>query len=553
MALDGLLLHQISSELKEYLPCKISKIQNISDVELLWTLRTTKGNRRLLTSFHSTYNRLHLTQASYTTMETPSNFVMLLRKQLDGGFIRRIEQVGLDRVLRIDVEARDELGDLHMRTLYAELMGKYANLVLVNAEGIIVDALKRIPVFENSKRLIHPGARYALPAQDMRKHDPFQVDAPALDDSRPLGAQLFGFSPLLGREVEYRMRQGEAFADIMEQIRSSHVLYLHTVKEQTLFHCIPLTHLQSEAQTYPLMEGMDALFYEKEQKVRVKQQSGDLFRVIRRELSKNRNKLPKLYQALDEAMDCDRYREYGDLLFAYQSSLKREPIVRLPSFEREEEVAIPIDMRFDIARNANRYYQKYHKQRRAQGILQEQIALCEQTIAYFEQLESQVELAAVPDAMEIREELVKRGYMNAQKSGIRRRKGKQIPHFTVFDIEGTLVYLGKNNIQNEYLTRTLARKDDLWFHTKDLHGSHVICTDPQPDERLLRICAMLAAYYSQGRFSSSVPVNYCPVRQLKKVPGSAPGAVTMQHYRTIYIDPSQKEVTEIIRQYQKKA
>lgn len=125
MALDGLLLHQISSELKEYLPCKISKIQNISDVELLWTLRTTKGNRRLLTSFHSTYNRLHLTQASYTTMETPSNFVMLLRKQLDGGFIRRIEQVGLDRVLRIDVEARDELGDLHMRTLYAELMGGF--------------------------------------------------------------------------------------------------------------------------------------------------------------------------------------------------------------------------------------------------------------------------------------------------------------------------------------------------------------------------------------------------------------------------------------------
>ena len=458
-----------------------------------------EGKPTCFTSFHSTYNRLHLTQASYTTMETPSNFVMLLRKQLDGGFIRRIEQVGLDRVLRIDVEARDELGDLHMRTLYAELMGKYANLVLVNAEGIIVDA-KRIPVFGSGQRLIHPGARYALPAQDMRKHDPSRSTHPRSMTAAPWARSSSASLRCWGGEVEYRMRRGEAFADIMEQIRSSHVLYLHTVKEQTLFHCIPLTHLQSEAQTYPLMEGMDALFYEKEQKVRVKQQSGDLFRVIRRELSKNRNKLPKLYQALDEAMDCDRYREYGDLLFAYQSSLKREPIVHLPSFEREEEVAIPIDMRFDIARNANRYHQKYHKQRRAQGILQEQIALCEQTIAYFEQLESQVELAAVPDAMEIREELVKRGYMNAQKSGIRRRKGKQIPHFTVFDIEGTLVYLGKNNIQNEYLTRTLARKDDLWFHTKDLHGSHVICTDPQPDERLLRICAMLAAYYSQGRF-----------------------------------------------------
>ena len=553
MALDGLLLHQISSELNEYLPCKISKIQNISDVELLWTLRTPQGSRKLLTSFHSTYNRIHLTRASYTTLESPSNFVMLLRKQLDGGFIRRIEQIGLDRVLQLKIEVRDELGDLHMRTLYAELMGKYANLVLVDEEDIITDALKRIQVFENSKRLIHPGARYVLPAQDMRKRDPFSIDASQLDEQRPLGTQLFGFSPLLGREVEYRMHEGEAYADIMEQIRASRTLYLHTVKEQTLFHCIPLSHLECEPQAYPLMEGMDALFYEKEQRVRVKQQSGDLFKVIRRELSKNRNKLPKLYQALDEAMDCDRYREYGDLLFAYQSSLQRQPSVTLPSFEREEDITIPIDMRFDIPRNANRYYQKYHKQRRAQSILQEQIALCEQTIAYFEQLEAQVQLASVPDAIEIREELVRRGYMKPQKSGIRRRKGKQVPHITVFDIGGTLVYLGKNNLQNEYLTRTLARKDDLWFHTKDLHGAHVICTDPDPDEQLLRICAMLAAYYSQGRYSSSVPVNYCPVRQLKKVPGSAPGAVTMQHYRTIYMDPSQKEVTAIIQRYQKRS
>ena len=337
----------------------------------------------------------------------------------------------------------------------------------------------------------------------------------------------------------------------MSEISESHTLYLHSSGEKTLFHCIPLTHLGSEPTTFPLMEGMDVLFYEKEERVRIKQQSGDIARVIRRELNKDRNKLPKLLQALDEAMDCERYREYGDLLFAYGSQLQKQPTITLPSFEREEEVTIPIDMRFDLRHNANRYYQKYHKQRRAQSILKEQIVLCEEQIRYFEQLEAQLEIASVPDEMEIREELVHQGYMKARKAGIHRRaKGKQAPHFTTFEINGVRVYLGKNNLQHEYLTRTLARKSDLWFHAKGYHGAHVICTDPQPEESLLRTCAMLAAYYSKGRYSSSVPVDYCAIRQLKKVPGSKAGMVTMQSYRTIYIDPDAKAIAALHADHQ---
>ena len=551
MALDGLLLHQIDQELQAKLPCRINKIQNISDVELLWTLRSAQQTLRLLISLHSTYNRIHFTKANYTTLESPTNFVMLLRKQLEGGFIRKCEQVGLDRVLHMEVEARDELGDLHRHDLYIELMGKYANLVLVDESGIISDALKRIPIFENSKRLIHPGARYELPKQDETKHDPFTCREQDLDDQRPLSAQLHGTSPLLARELQYRMQKQEPLASVMREISESHTLYLHSSGEKTLFHCIPLTHLGSELTTFPLMEGMDVLFYEKEERVRIKQQSGDIARVIRRELNKDRNKLPKLLQALDEAMDCERYREYGDLLFAYGSQLQKQPTITLPSFEREEEVTIPIDMRFDLRHNANRYYQKYHKQRRAQSILKEQIVLCEEQIRYFEQLEAQLEIASVPDAMEIREELVHQGYMKARKAGIHRRaKGKQAPHFTTFEINGVRVYLGKNNLQNEYLTRTLARKSDLWFHAKGYHGAHVICTDPQPEESLLRTCAMLAAYYSKGRYSSSVPVDYCAIRQLKKVPGSKAGMVTMQSYRTIYIDPDAKAIAALHADHQ---
>ena len=552
MALDGLLLYQIQEDLQEILPCRINKIQNISDVELLWTLRSAHQTHRLLISLHSTYNRIHLTQANYTTLESPTNFVMLLRKQIEGGFIRKIEQIGLDRVLKIAIEARDELGDLHMHDLYVELMGKYANLILVNEEGIIVDALKRIPVFENNQRLIHPGAHYTLPKQDERKQDPFNCDTSKLDDTQPYSAQLHGCSPLLSRELQYRFKHGESLHAIMQELTESHTLYLYRREGKSLFHCLALTHLGEADNHFPLMEGMDMLFYEKEEQVRIKQQSGDIARVIRRELTKNKNKLPKLLQALDEAMDCDHYREYGDLLFAYHSQIQKEPMITLPSFEREENVQIPIDMRFDIARNANRYYQKYHKQRRAQTILQEQIHLCEEQIQYFEQLDAQLAIASVPDAIEIREELVRQGHMKPKKAGIHRRsKGKQIPHYTTFSIGETLVYLGKNNLQNEYLTRTLARKNDLWFHAKGYHGAHVICCNSEPDESLLRICAMLAAYYSQGRYSSSVPVDYCQVRQLKKVPGSKSGMVTMQSYRTIYIDPDSETISQIYKQYHK--
>ena len=172
MALDGLLLHQVQKELQSFLPAKLTKLQQISDTELLFTIRTQKGTRRLMISLHSVYNRINLTQESYTTMETPGNFLMLLRKQIDGGILRSLNQVGLDRILHMVIEARDELGDIHDRHLYIELMGKYANMILVDEEGHILDALKRIPPFENNRRTIHPGALYQLPAPHTGKQIP---------------------------------------------------------------------------------------------------------------------------------------------------------------------------------------------------------------------------------------------------------------------------------------------------------------------------------------------------------------------------------------------
>lgn len=543
MALDGLLLHQLQKEINTYLPAKLLKIQQISDAELLFTLRTQKGNQKLMISLHSVYNRIHFTQQSYTTMETPGNFTMLLRKLIDGGIIRSCKQLGLDRILHMIVEARNEMGDIHSYHFYIELMGKYANLVLVGEDNRIIDALKRIPPFENNRRTILPGAQFTLPAPHKDKQNPYQ-HGPFLKEES-LTKQFHGFSPLLSKEVQYRMHQGEEFDDIMQKIAASDTLYISDIKDQMYFHCIPLTHLEGTYRTYPLMKGMDILFYHKEEKVRIKQQSGDLFKAVRKELHKNTSKLPKLEASLEEAMDCEKYREYGDLLFAYMHTIEKTAQITLPSFENEAMVTIPIDMRYDLKQNANRYYQKYHKFKRAQNILSEQIRLCKQEIEYFETLEIQLEQASMQDAMEIREELSKQNYIKPLKTRIRKKKKQELPHFETFQFDDITIYVGKNNLQNDYVTWKLARKQDTWLHVKDLHGSHVIITTDHPDEATLRNAAMLAAWYSQGRYSSSVPVNYCLVRQLKKIPGNKGSLVSLSNYKTIYIDPDANYIQKL--------
>ena len=547
MAIDGLLLRQLRIEIAQALPAKLLKLQQISDTELLFTLRTQTGNQKLLISLHSVYNRINFTKESYTTMEVPSNFLMLLRKQIDGGILHTIEQLGLDRILHMELEARNELGDIHKKHLYIELMGKYANIILVDEDGRIVDALKRIPPFENSKRTILPGAVFTLPEPHSNKQDPYHHGP--FDAEESFSKQFHGFSPLLSKEVQYRMHKGEAFDDILKKIHDSNTLYISDVKDQVYFHCIPLTHLTDTYRQYPLMHGMDILFYEKEEKVRIKQQSQDLYRSVKRELHKNTSKLPKLKQSLAESMDCDKYREYGDLLFAYMHEIEKQPIITLPSFETGEEIAIPIDMRFDIKGNANCWYQKYHKSKRAQSILKEQIALCEKEIAYFEAMETQLSQAGVQDAIEIREELVKQGYLRAQKSRIRKKKKQELPHYETFLFDDYRIYVGKNNLQNDYVTWKLARKKDTWLHAKDLHGAHVILTLEQPNEAALRTAAMLAAWYSNGRYSSSVPINYCQQRQLKKIPGNKGSFVSLTTYKTIYIDPDAAVIQRLLDEH----
>ncbi|MCF0115383.1 MAG: fibronectin/fibrinogen-binding protein, partial [Erysipelotrichaceae bacterium] len=524
MALDGILIAKLTTGIKEVLPAKINKIHMISHTEILFNLHTYQGKKNLMVSTHSIYNRLNLTDRTYPTPEIPGNFIMVLRKHLEGSRIIEIHQGNLDRWCVLDIATRNMLGDLVTYKLYIELAGKYANIILVDENNKIIDALKRIPPFENSQRTIQPGAMFNIIAPQSEKKNPFECDT--YDKELRLSRQFLGISPLLENEINYRITQGESFSSIMQEVMASDTMYIAANKDELVFHCIPLTHLGTN-KSYGLHEALDVIYFHKEEKDRIKQITGDLFKFVKKEKKHYVNKLPKLEASYQESLDCDKWREYGDLLFAYNiTNTKGEKNVTLTSFETGEDVIIPLDEKLDGRSNALKCYQKYNKGKKGQEHLIEQISICKNEIDYFESVEQQLELADFTTATEIRSELVKLGYLKASKQKIRKKPKKQadIPAISTVKLpNGIQVHFGKNNLQNDFLTWKMGRKNDTWMHAKDFHGAHVLICEENPDEATIRGAAMIAAYYSKGRYSSSVPINYCHIKDLKKIPGSKSG------------------------------
>jgi predicted ribosome quality control (RQC) complex YloA/Tae2 family protein len=544
MALDGLLMHRIIAELQTEVPTKIHKIYNLSENEVLFSLRSAKNRKNLLVSLHSVYNRIQFSDRTYTTPEEPSHFVMLLRKQCEDGWISELRQLGLDRVVKMTVVKRDDLGDNTTHTIYIELMGKYANLILVDDTGKIVDALKRIPPFENTKRTIQPGAMYSDPdIQD--KRDPLISDD--FDPTLSFTQQFHGISPLLSREIQYRINHHETFRQIMDLIRDSKYLYLSEVDGETQFHCLPLTHLEVPYKEYPLMQGLDELYFQKEERERIRQHTGDLFKFVQREIKKYAQKLPKLKEAMDEALDCEKWRTMGDYLYSFGMKVEKgNTQIEVPAYDGSGMITILLDSKLDGKGNAKKYFQKYNKGKKGQEHLIKQIRICEDEIDYFEGLKEQLEIAGINDAIEIRQELADAGILKAMPSKIRRKK-KSLPQYLSFTLDnGIRIHVGKNNLQNEFITFKLAKRNDTWFHVKDHHGAHVVVQSEQLDEQTLRTAAQLAAYYSKARTSSSVPVDYCRVGNLKKIPGAKQGMVSLSSHKTIYIDPDESFIQNLL-------
>lgn len=535
MALDGIILGKVKKELCDHLPIRINRIAETSKTEVVFNVHAASLRTNLVISLHSIYNHISFSSKNYATFNDASTFTMVLRKYILNGIIYQIDQNEYDRYLLMHIRTLNELYDQKEYILSVELMGKYANLILVDKEsGRIIDALKKIPPYENTRRTILQGAKFELP-ESQNKKDPFMC--PDIDFDESLVKQLQGFSKQLEKEVRHRLNT-QSFKEIMNEISSSENLY---VSENGDYHLIPLTYLDLPFECFGISEGFEKLYFRADEKERIKGITDDIFKFIRRQIKHNSSKLTKLRESLEEANSPEKDREFGDLLYTY-SDIEQKGLSSLEVNDYEGNMSvIALDPKLSIKQNANRYYTSYSKKRKSIVYLEEQIEKTTSELEYFETLQDQLDIADYSDAIDIREELAGYGYIEQKGSKTRRKKKISLYQTSV---DGYVITFGKNNIQNDYLTFTYSKKDHLYFHAKDLHGAHLTVNASEVNEKVLRACANLAAYYSKGRYSGSVPVNYCLVKNVKKVKGAKPGFVTIRNYRTIYIDPVEdKELT----------
>lgn len=537
MAIDGIILSKVKDNLCSHLPIRINKINSTSDTEVIFNVHSNKIRTNLVISLHSVYNHISLSNKNYTDFEEPSTFVMVLRKHITNGIITKIEQFDYDRYLLLHIRALNDIYDEKEYILSVELMGKYANLILVDKESNkIIDAMKKIPPYLNNKRTILQGALFTLPDKQNKKDPYLDLDV-NFDES--LVKQVAGFSKQLENEIRY-LKETIEYKDIIEKIKQSDKLY---VSENGDYHVIPLTYLNKTYKEYEINEGFDVLYYQVNEKERIKTVTEDINKFVKRQIKHFDNKLVKLRQSLEDSLNLEEDKENGDLLFTY-SDLDKKGLTQIEVVDySDNKKTIKLDPKLTIKQNANKYYNSYSKKRKGKVYIQEQIQIAENELEYFNALSEQLEIASYNDALEIKNELIKYGYLRKKNTKLKKRKKINLYQVKIGD---NTITFGKNNTQNDYLTFEFAKSNYTWFHAKDFHGSHLVVDSDNPSEEVIRACANLAAYFSKGRYSSSVPVNYCLAKNVKKIKGAKPGFVSIKNYKTIYIDPILNEEIKII-------
>lgn len=557
MAFDGLMTTATVTYLKERLVAgRINKIYQLSKHEILMQIRAQGKNQKVLFSTHPSYGRTQITNLTYQYPDEPPMFCMFLRKHLEGGIIQNIEQINEDRILKFTIRHLNELGDQMIKYLYLEIMGKHSNLILTDQTHRILETIKHISPLVNRYRTLQPGATYVLPPSQ-EKLNPYEVDFTNFQElisneeryDKQLVANFQGLSPLLAKEIIYRSQSDtlkdlfESFTDVLTEIKTAPKPHVMLGKRE-VFYLLPLHHLESEEiSCTDLSEMFDRYYFGKEDRDRIKQHFADIHRFIHQEYEKNLKKRDKLHDELKRSEKADEQKVLGELILAniYQIS-SRQSSIRVQNFYSDslEDVTIPLNPQLSASENAQKYFQKYQKAKTAVNHILEQLNQTETEIQYFETLLSQIETATIRDVYEMKEELELAGYLRKRQT--KKRKSSNKPNIEKYlSPDGIQLYVGKNNLQNDYLTHQLGRRHEWWFHVKDMPGSHVLVRSDSDSlsEATIRAAAQLASYFSKGRQSSSVPVDYTRVRHVKKIPAAHLGFVTYDHQKTIYIDPDE--------------
>lgn len=552
MSFDGLFTHAMVRELNETLAGgRIMKIHQPYPNEIFLVIRNNRTNYPVLLSAHPSFARAQISRIKYANPQTAPNFAMMLRKHLEGAQLLRVEQVANDRMIKFTTSGRNELGDEEKTSLILEMMGRHSNLFLIDEPTQrILDLIKHVPADQNRVRTLMPGGTYVMPPkQDVI--NPYEsldglanliLDNPDVNDlAKGIQTTFQGFARDSAQELAAVLQQsGDAMKlaqnwfDRFDQPEPR----LISTEKGVNFTPFEWVTVQGNVLTYPtLSEMLDAYFAEKSERDRVQQQAAIVLRVVRNELKKNKTKIKKQQAELDAADNADEFKVKGELLTTYMHQVERGMTeIELPNYyDDNKPLKIALSNQIGPSQNAQKYFTKYNKLKTSVKYLNEQIAMAQEEVDYFENLLAQIDIASPKDIEEIRQELIQEGYMRVQSKKKQKPQVSQPEKFYATD--GTLIEVGKNNLQNERLSMKTAAKSDIWLHTKDIPGSHVIIHDANPSDDTLLEGAMLAAYFSKARDSANVPVDYLPVRRLRKPNGSKPGFVIFEGQTTMAVTP----------------
>ncbi|MCO4527220.1 fibronectin/fibrinogen-binding protein [Streptococcus infantarius subsp. infantarius] len=547
MSFDGFFLHHLTKELQdELLYGRIQKVNQPFEHELVLTIRNNRKNYKMLLSAHPVFGRLQITKTDFQNPQTPNTFTMIMRKYLQGAVIENITQIENDRVLEIAFSNKNEIGDNIKVTLVVEIMGKHSNIILIDkAESKIIESIKHIGFSQNSYRTILPGSTYIAPPKTDAKN-PFTVSDEKLfeilqtEDLAPRHLQKLFQG--LGRDTAENLA-AQLSDDKLKQFRAFFARPVQPNMTDKSFAAVPF---DKSGQTFDsVSELLDVFYQDKAERDRVNQQSSDLIHRVQTELDKNIKKLAKQEKELAATENAEEFRQKGELLTTYLSMVpNNQDQVELDNYYTNEKITIALDKSLTPNQNAQRYFKKYQKLKEAVKHLTGLIEETKHTITYLESVETALSHASISDIEDIREELVETGFVK-RRTRDKRHKRKKPEQYLASDGK-TIIMVGRNNLQNDELTFKMAKKGELWFHAKDIPGSHVLIKDNlNPSDEVKTDAAELAAYYSKARLSNLIQVDMIEAKKLNKPTGAKPGFVTYTGQKTLRVTPTEEKINSM--------
>ncbi|MEJ8733193.1 MULTISPECIES: Rqc2 family fibronectin-binding protein [Mediterraneibacter] len=568
MAFDGIVVANLVHELKtELLNGRIAKIAQPETDELLLTIKSLAGQKRLYISASASLPLIYLTETTKTSPMTAPNFCMLLRKHINGGRIVDIRQPNLERIICFTIEHLDELGDLCRKDLIVEIMGKHSNIIFCDGDGRIIDSIKHVPAQMSSVREVLPGRTYFIP-DTMQKADPLHIAEKEFicllaEKPMPLSKAIYtsftGISPVTAEEIAFlsgidsRLPAKDLSTDILHHLYTQFSIYFSDVKNKSFtpaiyydgeepkeFSALPLTHFSAlNRKEFSSVSAVLETYYAlRNTRTRIRQKSADLRHIVQTALERNRKKYDLQLKQLKDTQNRDKYKVYGELIHTYGYGLKEgaEKLDAL-NYYTNKMVSIPLDTQKTPAENAQHYFDKYNKQKRTFEALSHLLKETKEEILYLESIQTALDIALTEeDLAEIKEELIRSGYMR-RKFTKKKVKIKNLPlHYISSD--GFHMYVGKNNLQNDWLTFDFAVGNDWWFHTKNAPGSHVIVKSEGQElpDSTFEDAGRLAAYYSSMKGGEKVEIDYVEKKHVKKPKGGKPGFVVYYTNYSLVID-----------------